>query len=169
MRVYKDLILEEIGEEDIEILTPMMKRAFDEDTRIHLGRESGGPTGYDDGTFLRRYALSKDSTSFKISMNGRVIGAVILWIDKLTHQNFLGNIFIDTNVESKGIGKMVWEFIEHEFPETKVWRTETPIYSRRNHHFYVNKCGFHVVQIKNPKDIENGSYILEKVMNPRVS
>jgi len=63
---------------------------------------------------------------------------------------------------NKGIGKKVWEFIELEFPNTEVWKTETPIFYRRNHNFYVNKCGFHVVKIENPKDLEEGTFILEK-------
>lgn len=81
-----------------------------------------------------------------------------------TNQNFLGNIFIDPVEENKGIGKIVWDFIGQAFPNTKVWRTETPIFSHRNHHFYINKCGFHVVKIENPKDIEKGNFILEKKM-----
>jgi hypothetical protein len=164
MKIYQDLIFEKIKEEDIRILTPIMKRAFDEDTRIHLGNECGGPPGYDNGDFLRKYALHKDSTAFKISMNGRVIGAIIIWINNSTNHNFLGNIFIDVDLQDKGIGKKVWEFVEYEFPDTKVWRTETPIFSHRNHNFYVNKCGFHVIKIENPKDLLKGSYIFEKVM-----
>ncbi len=97
-------------------------------------------------------------------MNGRVIGAIIIWINNSTNHNFLGNIFIDVDLQDKGIGKKVWEFVEYEFPDTKVWRTETPIFSHRNHNFYVNKCGFHVIKIENPKDLLNGSYIFEKVM-----
>ena len=29
-----------------------MKAEFDYDTKIHLGKEAGGPPGYDDGTFF---------------------------------------------------------------------------------------------------------------------
>ena len=47
-------------------------------------------------------------------------------------------------------------FTEADIPEL------TPIFSRRNHNFYVNKCGFHVVRIEKPKDLEEGSFILEK-------
>ena len=55
--------------------------------------------------------------------------------------------------------------IEKMYPKTKVWKTETPLFSMRNHNFYINKCGFHCVKIDNPKDKENGTYILEKVMS----
>lgn len=164
MKKYQELSFEEIKEEDINILTPIMKRAFDKDTNIHLGKECGGPTGYDNGDFLRQYALHKDSTSYKIIMNDTVIGAIILWINNLTNQNYLGCIFIDDAFENKGIGKRVWEFIELEYPKTEIWRTETPVFSRRNHNFYINKCGFHVVKIEKPMDLEEGSFILEKRM-----
>ena len=110
MKIYQDLIFEKIKEEDISILTPIMKRAFDEDARIHLGNECGGPPGYDNGDFLRKYALHKDSTAFKISMNGRVIGAIIIWINNSTNHNFLG-IFIDVDLQ-RGSAKSL-EFVEH--------------------------------------------------------
>lgn len=162
MRKFDHLTFETLEEKDIDVLTKIMERAFDEDTRIHLNEPKGGPNGYDNGDFLRKFGLHKDSTAYKISQEDKVIGCIILWINKETNINFLGNIFIDTSVQSKGIGKKIWEFIEQEYPETVKWCTETPGFSRRNHNFYVNKCGFHVVRIKNPMDKYDSSYILEK-------
>lgn len=167
MKEYKGLQFDQLKESDVEILTSVMKRAFDEDTRIHLGRESGGPPGYDNGDFIRHWAIEdKSSTPYKILKNGKVIGSVMVWINDETKENFLGSIFIDPSDENKGVGKTVWEFIEHEYPDTKIWRTETPIFSHRNHHFYVNKCGFHIVKIVNPREIDNGegSFEMEKIM-----
>ena len=162
MKKYEDLIFEVLQEKDIDVLTTIMEKAFDEDTKIHLGEEKGGPEGYDNGDFLRKYGLHKDTTSYKISLGDRAIGCVILWINGETKINYLGNIFIDTALQNKGIGKKVWEFIEKEYPETIKWSTDTPGFSRRNHNFYVNKCGFHVVKIEKPMDKYEISYILEK-------
>ena len=36
-------------ESDIPAVTDVMKRAFDDDAQKHLGKEVGGPPGYDDG------------------------------------------------------------------------------------------------------------------------
>ncbi|MDV4149405.1 GNAT family N-acetyltransferase [Clostridium sp. AL.422] len=162
MKKYGDLIFEVLQEKDIDELTTIMERAFDEDTKIHLGEDKGGPEGYDNGDFLRKYGFLEDTTSYKISLEDKTIGCVILWINSETNINYLGNIFIDTNLQNKGIGKKVWEFIEKEYPDTAIWRTDTPGFSRRNHHFYVNKCGFHVVKIEKPMDKYEISYILEK-------
>jgi len=35
--------------------------------------------------------------------------------------------------------------------QIKAWRTETSGFLRRNHNFYVNKCGFKTCKIQNPK------------------
>ena len=32
------------------------------------------------------------------------------------------------------------------YPETEVWELVTPYFEKRNIHFYVNKCGFHIVE-----------------------
>lgn len=107
-----------LQEKDIEILTPIMERAFDEDARIHLNEVKGGPPGYNNGDFLRKYGLSKDATSYKISLDGEAIGCLILWINEKIRINFLGNIFIDVSLQNKGLGKRVWRFIEQEYPNT---------------------------------------------------
>ena len=73
-------------------------------------------------------------------------------------------MFIDPLCQDKGIGTRVWKSIEQKYPDTKVWRTETPGFSKRNHNFYINKCGFRVVKIENPKDKYKEMYILEKEM-----
>ncbi|MBB6621959.1 GNAT family N-acetyltransferase [Clostridium gasigenes] len=159
------LKFELLEEKDIEILTPIMEKSFDEDARIHLNEPKGGPPGYDNGDFLREYGLSKEATSYKISLEGTAIGCVILWINNETKINFLGNIFIDVSLQNKGLGKRVWRFIEEEYPNTIKWCTDTPGFSKRNHNFYVNKCGFHIVRIENPMDKYECSYIMEKEIN----
>lgn len=150
-------------EKHIAELTQIMVRAFDEDTKIHLGIEKGGPEGYDDGSFLRKWGLHTNSSSYCIMLDGKMIGAVILWINE-NQENFLGNLFLDPVYENQGLGLEVWSRIEAMYPDTKVWSTETPAFSSRNHHFYVNKCGFHVIIIENPKSRLVGQFVLRKVM-----
>lgn len=150
MEVYGDLQFDIFNEEDVDVLTPIMKRAFDEDTQRHLNQPTGGPDGYDNGDFLRKYALNPASQAYKVSKDGKPIGAVIVWI-KENNVNFLGNIFLDPEFQDKGLGLIIWEFIESKYPATVKWYTDTPGFSRRNHNFYVNKCGFKVVKIKNPE------------------
>ena len=61
------------------------------------------------------------------------------------------------------------------YPQVKVWETVTPYFEKRNIHFYVNRCGFHIVEFFNshhpdPNDpdgdslINDGMFRFEKVM-----
>ncbi|BBF42896.1 hypothetical protein lbkm_1581 [Lachnospiraceae bacterium KM106-2] len=158
------IMLKQLLKEDITTLTPIMKEAFDRDYQLHFHKGAGGPEGYDDGSFLRRWALNKNATSYTVRVKDVIIGAVILWINERTKENMLGCIFLDVSYQDGGYGKQVWDKIEQTYPDTLMWRTETPGFSRRNHYFYVMKCGFHIVRIENPKDIVEANYIFEKKM-----
>lgn len=165
------LVMEEAGqlgfreftEDDVKTLTGIMKRSFDEDTKRHLGMESGGPPGYDDGSFLRRYALDPRSDASVILLGEKPIGAFIVW-PGTNGESFLGNLFIDPDLQDRGIGLLVWRFIEGRYPETRIWRTETPGFSLRNHHFYLNKCGFRMVRIEGSADESGSNFLMEKEM-----
>lgn len=136
-----DLSFQELDESDIPIITPVMKRAFDDDAKKHLGKEGGGPPGYDDGEFFRTWLLPyKESIGYKILLDENVIGGLIVWILPEGH-NILGTIFVDPNFQDQGVGTQSWSFIEATYPKTKSWRLATPEWAVKNHHFY-QKCGF---------------------------
>lgn len=157
------ILLKRIAEDDVTEMTKIMKRAFDEDTRRHLGEEAGGPPGYDNGEFIRKWYLNSGSDAFKIMKDGKLISGVNLFIND-NNENYLGNIFIDPLCEDKGLGTAVWKMVEEMYPDTVKWTIDTPGFSKRNHNFYVNKCGFKIVKIENPGDKYEENYILEKEM-----
>jgi hypothetical protein len=163
MENFGGLNFKKFEENDVEIFTQIMKRAFDKDTQIHLNEEEGGPDGYDNGDFLKKWYLHKDVTSFAVYKDSKPIGAIAVWI-RDDNINYLGNTFVDPELQDKAIGLIVWKYIEQKFPETIIWKTDAPGFSARNHNFYVNKCGFKVYEIENPKDKRGSSYKLEKIM-----
>jgi GNAT superfamily N-acetyltransferase len=139
------LSYEEIQEQDIPAMTVVMARSFDDDAQKHLGKERGGPEGYDNGDFFRKWLLPYDeSVGYKIISRGEVIGGIIVWILPEGH-NILGTIFIDPDHQDRGVGTRTWQFIESTYPETKSWRLATPAWATKNHYFYERKCGFHQV------------------------
>ncbi len=163
MEAYEGLCFERLSEEDVTVLTEVMKRAFDEDAKRHLGEESGGPPGYDNGDFIRKWYLQSGAEAYKVSKGGRLIGGINVFINP-DNENYLGNMFVDPLCQDRGIGTLIWRFIEQKYPQTIKWSTETPGFSKRNHNFYVNKCGFKVIRIENSKDKYEESYILQKEM-----
>ena len=84
--------------------------------------------------------------TYRIVVDGRKAGGVILKIDRENNHNELEILFIAPEEHSKGIGYGAWQAVEALHPETKVWKTCTPYFEKRNIHFYVNKCGFKIDQ-----------------------
>jgi len=121
-----DIIIEQAREEDIPELTKAMTHAFDHDAQVHLGVEKGGPEGYDDGEFFRKWLFSYDeSDGYKILFDGKIIGGVIIWV--FEHQrNTIGVIFVDPDYQDRGVGARAWRFIEETYPETESWSLGTP-------------------------------------------
>ncbi|OGO91709.1 MAG: GNAT family N-acetyltransferase [Clostridiales bacterium GWF2_38_85] len=163
MEIFEGLLFESFTEGDIDIITPIMKRAFDEDIRRHTDCLYGGPDGYDNGDFLRKWYINSGFIAYKVSKDDNPIGAFNVWIND-NNINYLGNIFVDADYQDKGIGTIIWRFIGTKFPDTVKWCAETPAYSRRNHNFYINKCGFKVVKIGNPMKRSGGQFIMEKLI-----
>jgi len=49
------------------------------------------------------------------------------------------------------VGQAIWKQLEKLHPDTKVWEIVTPYFEKQNIHFYVNCCGFHIVEFFNPQ------------------
>ena len=93
---------------------------------------------------------AKKAEAFRVVEDGEVIGGVVVQIDLETRRNSLDLLYINPGCHSRGTGLKVWRLIEAKYPETEVWETHTPYFEKRNIHFYVNKCGFHIVEFFNP-------------------
>lgn len=158
-----ELSFKEISSEDIVELSVIMKKAFDYDTSLHTDHKTGGPKGYDDGAFLKIWVNKDFIVSYKILCGLNTLGAFFIDVSKISEKT-LEMLFLDPKYSGKGVGYKVWQFIEKQFPETKVWKTSTPGYSKRNHNFYVNKCGFKIYRIENSINIYDECYYLEKVI-----
>lgn len=89
---------------------------------------------------------SKEAVIRQFLLNGERIGGVVLHIDTDTQRNEVDFLYTKASAHGKGIGTKAWEAIEAAFPETKVWELDTPYFEKRNIHFYVNKCGFKIVE-----------------------
>ena len=105
----------------------------------------------EDGEIISRKTIEHciddpNCETYRIMLDGRKVGGVILKIDKETHHNHLEILFTVPDAHSKGIGYGAWQAVEALHPETKVWETCTPYFEKRNIHFYVNKCGFRIVE-----------------------
>lgn len=91
----------------------------------------------------------KNAEVYRIVLNGQKVGGVVLNIDLTKALGELVLLFVSPNIHSKGIGQAAWKAVETLHPEIKIWECITPYYEKRNIHFYVNRCGFHIVEFWN--------------------
>ena len=91
----------------------------------------------------------ENAEAYRIVLDGQKVGGVVLRIDKEAAHGELELLFVLPEAHSKGIGQAAWKAVEAMHPEIKVWETITPYFEKRNIHFYVNRCGFHIVEFWN--------------------
>lgn len=86
---------------------------------------------------------------YQVILDDNIVGGAIVAIDEVTQHNKLLLFFIATSCHSQGVGYKAWKAIEKKHQKTRVWETTTPYFEKRNIHFYVNKCGFKIVEYFN--------------------
>lgn len=80
----------------------------------------------DDGEIISRDTIERcvddpQNETYRIVVDGKKVGGVILKIDQKTHCNELEILFTLPDEHSKGIGYGAWQAVEALHPETVVW------------------------------------------------
>ncbi len=142
-----NLVLEKITPKDLPQYKADMQEAF------QLGAVEGG-FDMDDGmqilpeSDIDHSLGAEGSIAYKALLDGEMVGgAIVVIYENKGHLDFL---YVKHGIQSKGIGKFIWYEIERLHPEIKAWKTCTPYFEKRNIHFYVNVCKFHIVELFNP-------------------
>ncbi len=105
----------------------------------------------EDGEIISRKTIEQcidSGIAYRILCDGKKAGGVVLNING--EHGKLSLLFVSPHKHSKGIGYRAWCEVEKLYPTVKVWETFTPYFEQRNIHFYVNRCGFHIVEFYNP-------------------
>ena len=89
----------------------------------------------------------EDGDAYRIMLDGEAVGGLIIRVNG--RKGDLDILFVSPKVHSRGIGYQAWCEVERMHPEVEVWETVTPYFEKRNIHFYVNRCGFHIVEFYN--------------------
>ena len=122
----------------------------------------------EEGEIISRSTIEASIDSgdaYRIMLDGKPVGGAVVKV-KGTRGD-LDLLFVSPHIHSKGIGYAAWCEIEKRYPQVTVWKTVTPYFEKRNIHFYVNRCGFHIVEFYNshhpdPNDPEMSEQIDEQ-------
>ena len=103
-----------------------------------------------DGEIISRKTIercidSPDSETYRIVVDNRKVGGVILKIDRNTNHNELEILFVAPEEHTKGIGYGAWQAIEALHPETEVWETCTPYLKNATFIFMLINAAFRLI------------------------
>ncbi len=116
----------------------------------------------EDGEIISRKTIEQaieNGEAYRILHGDKKVGGVVIRVDG--EHGDLELLFVSPKIHSKGVGYAAWCAVERLHPEVKVWETVTPYFEKRNIHFYVNLCGFHIIEFFNshhpdPNDPDTG-------------
>ena len=130
--VADDVALTKARSRDADTLADISERAFHSD--VECGAPGpGGPPGYDQPEWQRK--TMRGAEYYKILAGGRIVGGCIVF-RKDTRAYEVGRIFVDPDVQSRGIGAAAFEQLWRLYPLVKRWTLGTPSWNRRTRHFY---------------------------------
>lgn len=163
--------------DDIPAFKAELQEAFAVAVVAEFGHLPDGPIPSD--AVLEGAFAAPGAVVLRLLCDGRAVGGAVVTIDETTHHNSLDLFFLKVGEQSRGLGLKAWRAIEQRFPETIAWQTHTPYFEKRNIHFYVNKCGFKIIEFFNtfhsgpsqPDEQEDlpgdgDAFQFEKIMKP---
>ena len=155
-----DIKLVPLSDEDREQFIRDNQEAFNYGAREEFGLRDDHFEEEDEIISRETIEASIDGgEAYRIVQDGEPVGGVVIRADGA--RGDLDLLFVSPKVHSKGIGYAAWCAVEKLHPEVAVWETVTPYFEKRNIHFYVNRCGFHIVEFFNshhpdPNDPDRG-------------
>lgn len=139
-----DLELKKISLSEIDFFQQKMVESFQSGVIDRFGDVTAAPIPPEDD--LSRTGQHENCDLWAVMLDGVPAGAAAVEKNDKTGKYSLDLFFIFKEFINKKIGFKSWQLIEKHYPEARIWETHTPYFERRNIHFYVNKCGFKIVE-----------------------
>lgn len=142
--MYPAVTLVPVSEDEFDSFFDRLRTAFTEAVRLKYPDFLGSvPAKRDIDEAL------DDPTAEMLSIvyDGRSVGGAVITGGDV-HKT-LEFIFIDPDQQNLHLGQAAWQAIEARYPTAQIWELVTAYHEKRNIHFYVNKCGFHIVEYFN--------------------
>ncbi len=102
---------------------------------------------------IDRSIAAPGAAAFKAvdAASGELVGGAVVQVPAEAHAAYhLDFLYVKHGVQGRGVGQALWQAVEARYPEAALWETHTPYFEKRNIHFYVNRCGFHIVEFFSP-------------------
>ncbi len=128
---------------------PAFKRDMQEAFQLGAEDEFGACPLILPESHINRSLAAEGAAAFKaVAEDGRMLGGAVVAVQGSTgHFDFL---YVKRGEQGRGVGLALWQAMERLYPQVRLWETFTPYFEKRNIHFYVNRCGFRIVEFYCP-------------------
>ncbi|MDO4258413.1 MAG: GNAT family N-acetyltransferase [Actinomycetaceae bacterium] len=133
---------------ELEDLKRRLQEAFTQSAVAEFGQDDGEPIPSD--SEINASFSAPQAEVLQILWQGTSVGGAVVTIHEGGARGVLDFFFLDGSSQGAGLGYAAWCAIEKRYPTVRLWETATPYFEKRNIHFYVNKCGFHIVEFFHP-------------------
>lgn len=137
-----------VSDDDKKIFTAEIQKAFQNSYTKEFGKFEKPILPAED---IEESFNAEGSKAYFAESDGTRVGVPIILTDDKTGFGSLLLLYVKTDLQNSGYGLKIWKAIENLHSEIKIWETHTPYYDKRNIHFYVNRCGFKIVEFFTPK------------------
>lgn len=149
MKRSPEITLKKTSPEAYATFTSELQRAF----TIAVKRENPEFEGVvPDTASVNESLYAETSEVYDVLADGTAAGGAIVSVNG--DKGNLELFFVKPEFRSLGIGQRAWQAIEQAYHDVRIWHTITPYFEKRNLHFYINKCGFRVVEYFNEKHVD---------------
>lgn len=143
----QDVTLVPVAPDEIAAFKRDLQAAFALAVIDELGEQPEGPIP--DDADIDKSINGPNERILHVLADGMPVGGAVVVIDAESRMNRLDLFFVKVGHHGQGLGRRAWFAIEALFADTEAWETATPYFEKRNIHFYVNVCGFHIVEFWN--------------------
>lgn len=141
--------LEPLPTEDVLAFCRVMQKAFAKAVVEEFGPQENPVISIEE---IEDSMKAPGAEALKVISDGAWVGGAVVRVDEEAQRNELDLFYIVVDRHSCGLGRAAWSAIEHRYPRTHTWSLVTPYFEQRNIHFYVNNCGFHIVEFYNERN-----------------
>lgn len=131
-----------------------LQASFDAGAEAYSRPETDDPDGSDEPVISVGEILESmdkpGADSWEVRSGGDSVGGAVVSSTEGGRRRSLDLLFVDVEAQGNGVGAAIWLALENHYPAAEVWETMTPYEDTRNIHFYVNRCGFRIVEFFHP-------------------
>lgn len=142
------MILIELRKEQLPAFQAEMQEAFQKGYEAYYGQTDTQILPTDD---IEQTLACPHTVVYEAIEEGVRLGGAIITLNEDETEGELDFLYVRVGSQNRGVATFIWTTIETLYPGVKVWETCTPYFDKRNIHFYVNKCHFHIVEFYNDR------------------